>query len=291
MNKKSLPFKSTCLVLTILVLFITIPISGVSASESMDRSNKILQYGDNNQYYEEIENKDGSKSAIITILNSKTEDVTKIEVNEKSDIRTIKVFLNDKLDHTVIRDDSNYQLTFIGQNGKKEIYDVRDFVTQIEQKFDQPQALRDTPSYPLLQSKYSSTWQVWGYLYGDDSTSYGTTYILQFGEGTAVGIILAVLPSIFSINIGGIIYALGSAIIGTSIDTAINGKTKTRIYRWDYEVFCQGELGLVTYTTDTDAWVYDNNTYQASYVDLREGGDERSRSEMIDAGIYMVMVN
>lgn len=277
--------------MTTLVLFIAIPINLASATENIKYSEKGLQIGDITQYYEETESEDGAKLSITTIVNNKTKDVLRIEISKQSNNRTIKVFLNDELDHTVIRDDSSNKMVFVDSDGTKEIYDVSNFVKQIDEESEQPQVLRDTPSYPLLQSKYSSAWEVWGYLYGDDSTTYGTTYMLEYSAGTAIGLIVGALPAIFSGQIGAVVYALGASIVGSIIDAAIDGKTKTRDYRWDYEVFCQGELGLVSYTVDTDAWVYDNNTHQASYVDLVETGDERSRSEMIDAGIYFVMVN
>ncbi|WP_153062643.1 hypothetical protein [Metasolibacillus meyeri] len=144
--------------------------------------------------------------------------------------------------------------------------------------------------YSFHKSEYSSAWKSTGNLYKKTTISYGKEHIFEFSKGTKVSTAITILTTIGNFNVVATLISLGITIIGATIDMYATGKYKVRYTKDDIVVVCKNELGLSTYQTQVDAYVYSSTTGKLSIDRIRVDGDTRSHSDMIHAGIYNVMI-
>ena len=258
--------------------------------------NKHINYNKYGSFNEKIEtqiNKDGSKTFTNLITNEVSGEVAKVVVNDKNNSREVKVYINDTLEKVTSVDKLKNIIKIQDiQSGSIQTIDSLLISDSSLEHLKETITLDDTPSYPYLQSLYHSKLGKWGYLYGKNNITYGTTHSIQISEGTrwsaALSIVAAVmLPGSTAI---GILVALGCTAIGVTIDTALNGEIYARYDRWDYEVFSQDKLGLRTYQIDIDQKVVDSNSGDVTYLDIDTDGYPGTREDMLYEGIYNVYV-
>lgn len=121
-----------------------------------------------------------------------------------------------------------------------------------------------------------------------ENPTYGSYYTLKYVSGTAIGIILGALATIFTGGIAGIIAGLGASIVGDAISTEINGVVQAKYIKHDYAVWSQGKIGLKTNKTYVYALTDNYNTMTISSSYLTTQGDSRSNTALCDAGAYNV---
>lgn len=84
--------------------------------------------------------------------------------------------------------------------------------------------------------------------------------------------------------------ALGYTFGGATLDYAFSGSIDAIRERHHLEVYSQSELGLKTYR-DVVRTVISDDLGHTAYPIAVDGGDTRSNDEMLDAGIYNVVIN
>lgn len=230
--------------------------------------------------------KDGSLVETHLISYENLKNITKVIVNHGTDKRKVEVFENNELIAETTFD--------MDKNTLKVVEDAKTDIIFLDDLSENSMVLRSssTPSYPYLYYLYSSAWEQYGTLYGEENITQGSTYNLSISAGTgwatAISIVLAVaLPGSTAV---GILIALGVSAIGVTIDYAVSGKIWAKFYRWDYEVWSQSELGLVTYKTDVYQVVISNTNGNVEEIYVRSEGYSGSRDDMIHQGIYNVYI-
>lgn len=252
------------------------------------------------------ENVKGEKVSKVD-LETESSDQLEVKITESAKQTEYATYLNGEFVDKTITFKNSDKMLFVDSDGNSKELDRKDFSTKINDGRTEVidgnsinsksisgefniAAYSPPPSYSLYQERYSSAWGEWGYLYGEASITRGPTTTIQFGAGTAVSTVLSLIGAIYTGGISAILQVLGATIVGSAIDTAISGSVHSRTTRFDLEVISQGELGLRTYTEEVDSQVTNNYTGAISWEELTTRGDTRTRNEIIDAGIYNVVI-
>ncbi|MBG9783072.1 hypothetical protein [Shouchella lehensis] len=132
---------------------------------------------------------------------------------------------------------------------------------------------------------------MFGNLYSLQETTYGTSYEIQFGTGTAIATIASVATGFFTGGISAILIALGTSITGASIDTAINGEVRVRDRKTTLSVTSMGQLGLQEERGTRDTEVVDIENGGTTFENPTNYGSDRSNDELLDIGIYNIYLD
>lgn len=139
--------------------------------------------------------------------------------------------------------------------------------------------------WSLIDAKSSSAWGETGTLYRQSVVEDTSYYELNISAGTALSAVASAIDIV--ITRGGLttlLRTLTYSIGGAVIDDPIVGPLDATRYQDNYEVYSQNELGLSTYKYRV---VANHNGATATVFD---GGDTRTNNEMLDAGIYNVII-
>lgn len=247
-----------------------------------------------------VEEVDGANVTKMTLDNDSSEEL-EVEIVEEQNRTVYESYLDGQfVDRTITYPDSDKML-YEDKHGNSEELSIDDYVTtsnavEKEEKIikndqdDVGSLYNPPPSYSVYHTEYSDAWNAIGYLYGLQEVTTGPTQTIVFSTGTAVSTIIGVIGAIFTGGIGGILLALGASVVGSAIDSAIDGEVYSRTTRYDYEVISQNTLGLRTWVEDIEARVLNAQTGAVEWVDLTTRGDSRSRSDLVHAGIYNVAI-
>lgn len=254
-------------------------LTGINPVKVYAGTNKNIYQFDN--FVEKVDcqtDESGNIKTTHIITNVNTGEITKIIANDRGYSRSVDVYENNRLEKQTIFD--KQAITIKIQDTVNESVNSKSIITA------------NSSTYPYLQSLWHNGVQQMGYLYGEESITYGSTYKVNISEGTAWATVLSIIAGIVlpGSPILGVIAALGISAFGAALDTAINGQVYGRFDRWDYEVYSQGELGLKTYQKDIDQKVIDSNTGNVTYIDISEEGYSGDREDMLYEGIYNVHI-
>ena len=228
-----------------------------------------------------------------TFTDSEGNDV-RVDFVEKGDTSIVKVYVNDIFDHQVTTETNSGDMTLEKANGEKEFFNVSDFVKHI--KVDNNSAILEddpefsalaSPSYPFIKREYSSTWEAWGYLYGDTSWYLKDRENIEISKGTLAGVLYAIVRGLSIKNyiyVAESLAVISGGVIIDNIDAILEIYKKT----YDYEVWVNNILGLKTQKYDYYSKA-DSGDLGDQLIYSHSGGDTRSESDMIHAGIYNVI--
>ena len=152
-------------------------------------------------YYETVDvetDKNGNTTSTHLITNTVTGDITKVIVCDDGNSRNIDVYINGELESKAVFDKSDCVL------------EVENIETESIEEFEVPTTSNDIltdansslfttlalPSYPFLQSLYYSALDMWGFLYGQQTITYGPTYVVQISEGTTWSTALSIVAAV-----------------------------------------------------------------------------------------------
>ena len=196
----------------------------------------------------------------------------------------------------------------IDTSGAKQISYIEDFIENIEsvEDIENPQNLGGhtetednsliqaasytVPSgYNFLKSEYSSAWKATGNLYKKTDVSYVQEYVYTFSKGTKISTVISVLTTIGNFNVYATLATLGISVISGLIDIYSTGKYKVRYTTDNFIVVCKNRMGLKTYQSSVDAYIFSTTNGKLSIERISSSGDTRTHSEIIHAGIYNVV--
>lgn len=239
----------------------------------------------------------------IKITEDPEKIITESYINNENNGKTILYKSEGKLEE--FDEEGNISTSYI-EDYVDDIESIKDLEGNIEQEFNQINQSEDMimnsknlstsakkytvpKGYKKTTSLYSKPWKATGTLYQKKKTTYGKEYVFNFSKGTKITTVYAVISGIAKKHVLTALGALGVSVVGTVIDGVARGKLKTRYKRTDSVVVVKSRLGLKTYKTVVDSYIYNEKNGKVSTKRQRVEGDTRSNSNLIHAGIYNVV--
>jgi len=233
-----------------------------------------------------------------------TGNLVRIDAMTVSDNLKVKVYVNNTLNETAVFKgdtvslDTEVTITNHQKNTHKngKIKDFTDSDIIVPYAEQDPGDGNYTPSYPFRFSEYSTKWQKWGHLYGQDYNYTRQVYLL-FDNGSELSIIVGfivgagiALGGLTGISIYTILNALGvtvASVLGVEVITSLlQGTVNQQVEKSLNEVYVQGYFITGTRIEKYTTKLYDRNgfldsiKYGASY-----GGPYTTLSESLHWGI------
>ncbi|OWR29839.1 hypothetical protein CDO73_12185 [Saccharibacillus sp. O23] len=244
-------------------------------------------------------------------------DTSNFEVLDNSGQRNVKQFINGELVAEATYDKQKGTVTTVDAEGQKTVQKADDLVkvsseipaedekalsegfeqSNAEQGFSPnsapnaaPSAIEGkaaaaaSPGFNLVKSKYNTAWNQYGYLYQKQTVQDTKHYELNVSAGTLVATIAAVVDVI--LTKGGLTVLLRTLLYsaaGVVIDKPIRSFSAKK-YLTEIEVYSQGLLGLKSEQFIVTA------TVDSKYGQVHDGGDTRTYDEMLDNGVYNVVL-
>lgn len=177
-----------------------------------------------------------------------------------------------------------------------QILDVNNFIEKSTSN-DSIKSSRSA-SYPYIKSKYNSGWGYTGSLYGEQVDTEENKTRFNFGENTAVSVIVStlvgagILLGTGGLTVASLVEAFGGSVISGFITTYIFGYVKQEIEEWEYEVYVLGEYVLYGEINYIYAETYNNDNYlTGEFEDIETGGPYDNEDELIDYGVYNYVIS
>lgn len=230
--------------------------------------------------------------------DTETNDKHDFNIEDKEDVRIVEHIIDGKLESKTIYDKKTGIVNTIDKNGNEITMNASDLVKEVSQptaievedslNYNNEISLMSKPSgsgWSLAKFMYSPTWGETGHLY-TKSTQLATKYYqLNISAGTLLSTVLGVIEIIATKGgLTAILRALGYAVAGSAVDSYVSGGLDATKYQDDIEVWSQDELGLKTYQYTIKA------VHKGKTVKVVDGGDTRSYDQMLEAGIYNVVI-
>ncbi|MFC7677820.1 hypothetical protein [Paenibacillus sp. GCM10028914] len=273
--------KRISMVLT-LAVFVTFVFSGFAsnsyASSNTDESFKELSYS--------FEENNGDKEIQGVYQDVNTGDTVRFDISESGEVREVMHYINDILVvETTYNKASGQIISTDLQTGETTTYNVDDLVTPLDRQ-DEGSTL-DSPSsgYNFVKTKYNSTWNQYGSLYKKTTVKDSTYIEVNFGPGTALGVILSAIDIIYTKGgLTSILKMIGITFSSIALDTAWYGILDAKKYLTQIEVFSQNKLGL-----RSEQYILEVKINGVP-KQVHDGGDGRTYDQMIDDAIYNVII-
>lgn len=196
------------------------------------------------------------------------------------------------MESKAINNKKSGKIITINKEGKQIIQNKSDLVRETKITNDSDSNDKITVMSPrgsgwsLVSYTFSFTWKQFGYLYKQSVVKDKKVYQLNISAGTYLSTILGIIDIIGTKGtLSAVLRTFGYAITGSVVDSIISGPLEGIRYQDNLEVWSQDELGLRTY----QYIVYVK--HNGKLVKASDGGDTRSYSDMLHAGIYNVVLN
>ncbi|MFL0247717.1 hypothetical protein [Candidatus Clostridium stratigraminis] len=247
--------------------------------------------------------KTNSKIETLKINSDTTATIDSSDTNTK----TIKVYINDKLDQTVVVNNNSGDITLTKSSGDITHDKISNHIKTVDTTKTK---MSPTPNisanavqssnlvtplvnygdgYSLIKDYYSSYYQMNAHLYWKYEKSWRElAKRFSFTAGTAVGVIIGVLVGFVTapVTITAILIAAGTGVAGGVITNYIDSSVCFEYRRWNYRVRSDsGYLCLTTYRDDKWEVVYNYLNSTESYLNAGWGGGfAGTDTDILEAG-------
>ncbi|MBB5174712.1 hypothetical protein [Texcoconibacillus texcoconensis] len=271
--------KKAFIIMSVSLLFAGGAISPVAASEKNDKTIEEFNNSD------EVKSNDNDELSFDDGSTIEIEDEGGKFITSHYDYKG-ELLAMSTLDKTTDILTTEYADGDVEEYHLEDLIEVNEGTANVEEEFT-------TMQYGThIDTHYSNEWGETGYLYLDETTSYGTSYTFAYQAGDAL---VTIAGALAGYKTGGalpaVLAAFGTEFANDIILSPFEGTVRTRDRNTTYSVTSQGELGLEVEhgIVDTEAEDDLGNTY---YVNPTEYGDDSmSNQEMLDMGIYNVVID
>lgn len=271
---------SLLIVLTFLIsLFTPVTFASANSTNSSDVKFKELE--------SEVMTQNSGNVVTGKYEDTTTGNIHEFTIDDQEDTRTVEHIINGEFESKAVYNKSTDEVETTDKNGESVVDNANELVQEVDKEVNNDASIM-SPSgsgWSMIDSKYSSTWGEYGYLYRQPVVEDTTYYELNISGGTAISTVAGIIDIIATRGgLTTILRSLGYAITGSVVDSVISGPMEATRYQDNLEVYSQGQLGL---RSNKYRIVADHNGDTASVSD---GGDTRTYDAMLDAGIYNVII-
>ncbi|ETT49026.1 MULTISPECIES: hypothetical protein [Paenibacillus] len=282
--------------ITSLTLMLTLVLSTFSANTYADNGGveddqiKELNYNYSDQ--------DGLIDIDASYEETKTGEVIDFNIKEENGIRTVKHFIDNKLVAEAIYDISSDEIVTTTADGEVVTQKASEMISEsdgnaLSNEYDnqitgavetQSAVLNASPGFNFVKQKYNTAWKQYGSIYQKQSVLQDKHYKLNISAGTAIATVITIIDIYYTKGkFTTFLKAMGITILGVTVDSMIGAMDATR-YLTQVEVYSQGMLGLASERYIVKA------TFNGKTAQVNDGGDERTYDELIDIGVYNVVL-
>jgi len=185
------------------------------------------------------------------LANAKTQTINledpEIVVKEDLNLITVSVYINGKLDHISKINKQNGNIEEL-KNGKISLNNVKNFTNEntLESKENVIMPRAEVGEYFIASGRSYLSSTLIGGLWGKDrAPQYGTARVLKISSGTlvgtAVGLLISLIPVIGQPTAIAVLNALGASISGAVIGSYVDGQVYVKDMITDLRVSVNGE--------------------------------------------------